>query len=102
MPVRNLVSALEASIIPQIKSYIRSRTIENQSKKNLTPDDGIEVMTDAIALGINEAFKSPAMNALFSAIIDTNATAVIPIGTIAYNSTMSPATVASVPNPLLG
>lgn len=102
MPVRTTVSPLEASIIPQIKSYIQQRSVENQNKKNLTPEDGVELITDAIALGINEAFKSPEVQGLFTAIVDTNATAVITIGQIAYNSVMAPATIPSKKNPLLG
>lgn len=101
MPLRTTVSALEASIIPQIRSYIQSRVDENKNKKNLDPDDSVKMLSDAIALGINEAFKSPAMSGMLSAIVDTNASVVIPIGTTAYSTIMTPATLPTVPNPLL-
>ncbi len=101
MPVRTNISPLEASIVNQVKSYLQSRSVEMQSKKSSTPEDGVNMLTDAIILGINEAFKSPAMQGVFTAIVDTNAAAIIPIGTTAYSAVMIPATAPTVPSPLL-
>ena len=100
MPVRPTVSPLEAAIIPQVRSYLNSRSAELASKKSSTPEEGIDMLTDAIAIAVNAALSSPALQATFAAIIDTNAAVVTPIGQIAYSTAMTPATAPSVPNPL--
>jgi len=104
MPVRTSVSPLEAAIIPQVRSYLKSRSDELASVKADDPEkavnDGIDMITDAISIAVNAALSSPAMQGTFAAILDTNATAVIPIGQTAYSAVMAPATIPSAPNPL--
>lgn len=101
MPVRTVISPLEASIVNQVKSYLKTRSDELAEKGSSDADEGTDMLTDAIILGINEAFKSPQVKALFAAIIDTPApSGAIPIGATAYNSIMTPATSPTMPNPL--
>ena len=100
MPVRSTVSALEAAIIPPVRSYLKSRSDELSSKDSSTPEEGIDMLTDAIAIAVREAFANPALQGTFAAILDTNAAAVIPIGQTAYSAVMIPATAPTVPNPL--
>jgi len=101
MPARPTVSPLEAIIIPVIKARLESGTGEEILKTESTPEDGSKILIDAISAGINEAFKSPIMQGMMAAILDTNSAAVIPIGKTAYSTIMTPATTPTVPNPLL-
>jgi len=106
MPVRVTVSPLEASIITQVKQYLLSRSAEMRTKKAEDPDaaveDGVDMMADAICLGINEAFKGPAFAAMMAPINDTNVAAVIPIGTTLIPPIVLAQTAPSVPNPIGG
>lgn len=101
MPLRTVVSPLEALIIPAIKNYLLSSVSEEASKKSSTPEDGVKTLTDAIALGINEAFKSTYLSGMMGLVVDTNAAAVIPIGQTAHTAIMIPATEPTVLSPLL-
>lgn len=101
MPIRPTVSVIEASIMPPIKQFLESRTRELSLKKSSDPAEGTDMLAEAIALGIAKALAHPSLELTFSTIVDTNATAIIPTGKIAYASLKLSATIPTAPNPNL-
>jgi len=98
--IRPTVSSLEALIMPKVKTFLEGRTAQLRKQKESTPEEGTDMLAEAIALGIAEAFKHPGFDAEAGAIIDTNAAAVTPIGTLG-RSALTTAVNAPAPNPNL-
>jgi len=101
MPIRPTVSAIEASIMPPIKSFLESRSAELARKSESTPEEGTDMLAEAIALGIAKALSDPSLAAAFAVIIDTNAAVVTPVGTLANNLLKASASAPVAPNPNL-
>jgi len=101
MPIRPTVSAIEASVMTPVKEFLESRTAELYIKGSSTPEEGTDMLAEAIALGIVKALSDPTLRAAFALIVDTNATAVLPVGTLAFTQISVATTAAVVPNPNL-
>lgn len=105
MGVRQTISPLEASIITTVKDYLKSRADELAESKNTSVDVSVNVMADAITLGINEAFKGPLLHSMIAPIIDTLIAGavppVIPTGTTIITPLLDVGTAPTVPNPLI-
>jgi len=80
--IRPTVTSLEALIMPKVKSFLEERAAQLGKKKESTPEEGTDMIAEAIALGIAEAFKHPGFDAEAAVIVDTNAAVVTPVGNL--------------------
>lgn len=101
MAIRPTVTSMEALIMPKIKSFLEGRTAQLAAKKESTPEEGTDMLAEAISLGIAEAFNHPAFDTASALVIDTNLAVVVPVGTLARTSFKAAALVPVAPNPNL-
>jgi len=64
--VRFTTSALGAYIEPKIESFLKANINYMKSLKEAKPEDGAEVLANAISYGISLALSSPMMQTSFS------------------------------------
>ena len=101
MSIRPTVSAIEASIMPPIKQFLEERSADLSKKKSSSPEEGTDMLAEAIAIGVAKALSDTTIKTAFGLIVDTNAAAVVPVGALAHEQISIAATAPSVPNPNL-
>ena len=86
--VRKAVSPLGLYLEPKIRNFLLINMKFQQSQKNIDPEDGAEVIGEAIAYAINLALSSPIMQAAFAVGIAPpgSPTAGGPIGSLIYQA----------------
>jgi hypothetical protein len=104
MAIRPTVTSMEALIMPKIKTFLEGRSAQLAKKKKSTPEEGTDMLAEAIAMGIAEAFNHPAFDSAAALIVDIGPTpppAPVPIGTLSRAAFKTAALVPAVPNPNL-
>jgi len=85
----------------KVKSFLEERTAQLKTKKESTPEEGTDMIAEAIAMGIAEAFNHPGLDAEAALIIDTNAAVITPVGNLGRAAFKTSALVPVAPNPNL-